>query len=118
MGLELAGQFSFIKDARDEILGAVENPGNLTGIVTFRLKQGSLQEQANLRLFFHEERVLIKKKPDFAKGIRFSQQGTSDCVLPVLANAVEDSFEESVLAIEVPIDGALSNAGGFGDIGD
>jgi hypothetical protein len=35
-----------------------------------------------------------------------------------LANAVEDGFEESVLAIEVPVDGALSNAGGSGDIGD
>jgi hypothetical protein len=118
MGLELAGQFSFIKDARDEILGAVENPGDLSGIITFGLEQGTLQKQANFGLFFHEERVLIKKKPDLAKRIGFSQQGTSDCVLPVLANAVQDSFEQSVLAIEVPIYGALSNAGGFGDVGD
>jgi hypothetical protein len=73
MGLELAGQFSFVKDARDEDLGSVENPGDLSGIITFGLKQGSLQEQANLRLFFHEERVLIKEKPDLAKGIGFSQ---------------------------------------------
>ena len=118
MGLELAGQFSFVKDARDENLGAVENLADLSGIITFGFKQGSLQEQANFGLFFHEEGILIKKEPDLAKGIGFSQQGTSDCVLPVLANAVEDSFEESVLAIEVPIDGALSNAGGLGDIGD